>query len=214
MEDLIQQLRDDHQEFDKGSLEGYFGETPFDLLEKWYTEAVQSKQAEANAFVLSTVNEQLQPSSRVLYLKEITDHQFIFYTNYLSSKGSDLAQNPHASMLFFWPGLQRQLRITGTVQKVAEHISDAYFASRPRGSQLGAWASHQSEKLDERAMLEQRVEQYDQEFKTTVPRPPHWGGYALSPHCIEFWQGRPSRLHDRIVYEKKETTWNVSRKNP
>lgn len=214
MEDIIQQLRNDHQEFDKGSLEGYFGETPFDLLEKWYTEAVQRKQIEANAFVLSTVNEQLQVSSRVLYLKEITDQQFIFYTNYLSKKGGDLAHNPFASMLFFWPGLQRQLRIEGRVQKIEESISDAYFASRPRGSQLGAWASHQSEILDERATLEQRIEQYSQQFKETVPRPPHWGGYALTPHLIEFWQGRPSRLHDRIVYEKKETAWNVYRKNP
>jgi pyridoxamine 5'-phosphate oxidase len=214
MEDIIQQLRNDHQEFDKGSLEGYFGETPFDLLEKWYTEAVQRKQIEANAFVLSTVNEQLQVSSRVLYLKEITDQQFIFYTNYLSRKGGDLAHNPAASMLFFWPGLQRQLRIEGRVQKIEEPISDAYFASRPRGSQLGAWASHQSELLDKRTTLEQRIEQYSQQFKDTVPRPPHWGGYALTPHLIEFWQGRPSRLHDRIVYEKKETAWNVYRKNP
>ena len=156
MDDILEQLRNDHSEFDRGNLEGFFGHEPFDLFRKWYAEAFDSKQLEPNAFVLSTVNPEGMPSSRILYLKELLDNSFIFYTNYQSHKGHDLAANGHASMLFFWPGLQRQLRIEGRVEKVAEETSDAYFASRPRSSQIGAWASHQSAFLNERKELEDR----------------------------------------------------------
>jgi pyridoxamine 5'-phosphate oxidase len=165
--------------------------------------------------VLSTCDiNSLQPSSRVVYLKELVDCQFIFYTNYSSQKGRELAQNPKASMLFFWPGLQRQVRIEGEVQKVHTEISNAYFASRPRESQLGAWASLQSEILEKRLILEQRFAELEKEFDAEVPRPNHWGGYALMPRLVEFWQGRPSRLHDRIVYEKQNSSWGIYRKNP
>lgn len=213
MEDFIRKMRDDHREFDKGSLEGFFGNEPFDLFKQWYADAYNS-QPEPNAFVLSTSGLNNFPSSRVLYLKELLDKKFIFYTNYNSHKGKDLLSNPKASMLFFWPGLQRQIRVEGMVSKVAEELSDDYFSTRPRGSQIGAWASAQSEFLNDRVDLEKKVEYFARKFPQKVPRPPHWGGYELSPLLVEFWQGRSSRLHDRIVYEWYGNEWNVYRKNP
>ncbi|MEY4603385.1 MAG: pyridoxamine 5-phosphate oxidase [Bacteroidota bacterium] len=213
MEDFILKMRDDHREFDKGSLEGFFGNEPFDLFKQWYADAIAS-QPEPNAFVLSTVGLNNFPSSRVLYLKELLEKKFVFYTNYNSHKGKDLTVNPQASMLFFWPGLQRQVRIDGTVQKVSESVSDEYFKSRPRGSQIGAWASSQSDFLNDRGDLEKNVERFAKKFPKDVPRPPHWGGYELTPLLVEFWQGRPSRLHDRIIYEWYGNAWNVYRKNP
>jgi len=214
MEDFIEQMRNDHKEFDHGSLEGFFGHAPFDLFNSWYSEAIKTAQLEPNAFVLATVDYRNQPSSRILYLKELVAENFVFYTNYQSHKGKDLAANSSASMLFFWPGLQRQIRIDGHCSKVSEEVSDAYFSSRPRGSQIGAWASHQSDQLNDRADLEQRLEMYAEKFPTEVPRPPHWGGFELKPTLVEFWQGRPSRLHDRIVYELDENDWKIYRKNP
>ncbi len=214
MEDFLEQMRNDHKDFDHGSLEGNFGSQPFELFSTWFSEAIETKQVEPNAFVLSTVNTTLQTSSRILYLKEVMEEQFVFYTNYNSHKGSDLIQNNKASMLFFWPNLQRQVRIEGVCTKVATEISDAYFASRPRASQIGAWASHQSEKLEDRSELEHRVEAFALQFPTEVPRPPHWGGYAIMPIKVEFWQGRPSRLHDRIVFERNADQWKIYRMNP
>ncbi len=213
MEDFIEQMRNDHREFDKGNLEGYFGNEPFDLFTTWYSDAFIS-QPEPNAFVLSTAGLNNFPSSRILYLKELLNKKFVFYTNYRSQKGKELASNPKAGMLFFWPGLQRQVRIEGMVEKVSETVSDDYFKSRPRGSQIGAWASSQSEFLNDRVDLEKKVEQYAKKFPGGVPRPPHWGGYELTPVLIEFWQGRPSRLHDRIIFEWYGNEWKVYRKNP
>jgi pyridoxamine 5'-phosphate oxidase len=194
-------------------LEGYFGNEPFDLFTTWYSDAFIS-QPEPNAFVLSTAGLNNFPSSRILYLKELLNKKFVFYTNYRSQKGKELASNPKAGMLFFWPGLQRQVRIEGMVEKVSETVSDDYFKSRPRGSQIGAWASSQSEFLNDRVDLEKKVEQYAKKFPGEVPRPPHWGGYELTPVLIEFWQGRPSRLHDRIIFEWYGNEWKVYRKNP
>ena len=214
MEDFLIQMHNDHRDFDHGKLEGHFGATPYDLFHKWYKEAFETGQLEPNAFVLSTVGQDNRPSSRILYLKALSDNNFVFFTNYKSQKGTDLELNPNASMLFFWPGKERQIRIEGVVEKISPEESDAYFESRPRGSQIGAWASHQSEKLDEREVLEQRVESYAQKFEKQVPRPEHWGGYMLKPQLIEFWQGRPSRLHDRIVFELEGNSWKIYRKNP
>lgn len=214
MEEFIEQMRNDHRDFDYGNLEGFFGHEPFDLFTKWYGEALNSTQPEPNAFVLSTVDDLNRPSSRILYLKELLDKKFVFYTNYHSHKGKDLAANPNGSMLFFWPSLQRQIRIDGVCEKVSEEMSDSYFASRPRGSQIGAWASHQSEELDDRKSLEERIERYAAQFPNEVPRPANWGGYAFKPLQIEFWQGRPSRLHDRIVYIFENNDWKIIRKNP
>lgn len=214
MEDFLTQMMHDHRDFDHGKLEGFFGETPFDLFSKWYREAFETGQLEPNAFVLSTVDTQNRPSSRILYLKALSDDNFVFFTNYNSHKGSDIELNNNASMLFFWPGKERQIRIEGVVVKIAEEESDAYFESRPRSSQIGAWASNQSQLLEKRDDLENRVKEFAEKFPNEVPRPPHWGGYMLKPRLIEFWQGRPSRLHDRIIFEKDNESWKLYRKNP
>lgn len=214
MEDFLAQMMNDHRDFDHGKLEGFFGETPFDLFSKWYREAFESGQLEPNAFVLSTVDVENRPSSRILYLKAMSENNFVFFTNYSSHKGVDIEKNNNASMLFFWPGKERQIRIEGEVVKISEDESDAYFESRPRSSQIGAWASHQSQLLVERDDLENRVIEYATKFDSKVPRPPHWGGYMLKPRLIEFWQGRPSRLHDRIIFELEGNSWKVYRKNP
>lgn len=214
MEDFLEQIKNDHRDFDHGKLESFFGSEPFTLFNEWYKEAFDSKQLEPNAFVLSTVDSENRPSSRIVYLKELIDESFVFYTNYNSHKGQDLKGNPNASFVFFWPGKERQIRIEGVVEKVSSELSDEYFATRPRGSQLGAWASLQSDRLEDREILEQKIQDYAEQFPTEVPRPPHWGGYRLKPRLIEFWQGRPSRLHDRIIFEKENNTWNIYRKNP
>lgn len=214
MEDFLEQLKNDHRDFDFGRLEDNFGSSPFELFAKWFQHAVEQKVPESNAFALSTVDAEGQSIARILYLKEVLNEELVFYTNYGSDKAKNLEQNPKAGMLFFWPALQQQIRIEGECAKVAPEVSDEYFASRPRGSKIGAWASLQSSKLDSRETLEQRVEEFAAKFPDEVPRPPQWGGFALKPTKFEFWQGRPSRLHDRIVFELKEGKWELYRINP
>ncbi len=214
MEDFLADLRNDHSDFDLGKLEEVVGNNPFDVFNQWMKNAVETKQTEANSCVISTVNSEGQPSSRVVYLKEVLEQQFIFYTNYNSQKGKDITNNNNVSMLFFWPMLQQQIRIEGVCVKVDEKISDAYFQSRPRSSQIGAWASAQSDALTSRLELENKIIEYSQKYTTNVPRPPHWGGYGIIPNKIEFWQGRPSRLHDRFVFEKEKNEWSIKRLNP
>ncbi|TNE53170.1 MAG: pyridoxamine 5'-phosphate oxidase [Bacteroidetes bacterium] len=214
MNDFLKKMRDDHHEFDRGQLEDQYGKNPYELFQQWYDEAQHGEVLEANAFALATVNSEGLPSSRILYLKELDQEEFVFYTNYQSRKGEELAANSQASMLFFWPELQRQIRIEGKVTRVADSLSDAYFASRPRGSQIGAWASQQSQLLTSRQELEDRIAELEKQYTGEVPRPPHWGGYALSPESLEFWQGRASRLHDRIYFERKGSSWDVCRLNP
>lgn len=214
MDKFLQQLRNDRRQFDKGKLEEFFGNDPLSLFAKWLREAVEKPVSEPNAMSVSTIGSDGFPQSRIVYMRELLEEGLVFYTNYNSSKGQAIAANPKIHALFFWPDLERQVSFTGLVEKVPEAMSDAYFASRPRGSQIGAWASHQSEKLESRAVLEQRIEQLLEQYPQVVPRPPHWGGYVIKPVKIEFWQGRPSRLHDRIVFEKEAGSWTVYRRNP
>jgi pyridoxamine 5'-phosphate oxidase len=214
MSEWLKAYRQNHTDFDQPSAIGSLPTDPFAAFSLWFDAAVNAQEREANAFVLSTCNTQLQASARILYLKELLDHQFIFYTNYSSHKGQELEVNPHASLLFFWPQLMRQVRIEGHVQQIDPAISDAYFASRPRESQLGAWASQQSETLSDRSALIARFEAFDLQFPAAVPRPPHWGGFALQPHYMEFWQGQPSRLHERRVYALSQNEWKSKLLNP
>lgn len=213
-EEILGQFRAGHHEFQNGHLEGFSGSDAFDLFRLWTQEAVDNGEREPNAFVLSTVNASGQPSSRILYLKDIINDNLVFYTNYESHKGEDIAGNNHISMLFFWPETSRQIRVQGRCVKAPEEVSDAYFASRPRGSQIGAWASNQSRLLGSREELEERVKEFDAKFEGEVPRPPHWGGYFVQPDKFEFWQGRPSRLHDRIVFSRNGESWELDRLNP
>ena len=214
MSEWLKAYRQNHTDFDQPSAIGSLPLDPFAAFSLWFDAAVNAQEREANAFVLSTCNTQLQASARILYLKELLDHQFIFYTNYSSQKGQELSLNSKASLLFFWPELMRQVRIEGHVQQIDPAISDAYFASRPRESQLGAWASQQSETLSDRSALIARFEAFDLQFPAAVPRPPHWGGFALQPHYMEFWQGQPSRLHERRVYALSQNEWKSKLLNP
>jgi len=183
----------------------------------WLEEALQAQLDEPTAMTVSTVSAAGQPSARVVLLKGLPDDAgFLFYTNYDSRKGHDLAAQPLAALTFFWPGLERQVRVEGRVEKAPETVSTEYFQSRPRGSQIGAWASPQSQVINSREELEAREKSVETDFtgQDPLPRPPHWGGYVLRPHRVEFWQGRPSRLHDRIVYELAGDTWRLSRLAP
>jgi len=207
-------FRDGHHEFSNGHLKSFEGADPYELLNSWMKEAVSNEESEPNAFVLSTVGSEGQPSSRIVYLKDNIDGNLVFYTNYSSQKGQEIATNSKVSMLFFWPKSARQIRVEGICEKTPTDISDAYFASRPRGSQIGAWASDQSSHLANREDLEQRVEEMEAKFPNEVPRPEHWGGYWIQPTRFEFWQGRPSRLHDRITFQKDGADWKIERRNP
>ncbi|MBW7867338.1 MAG: pyridoxamine 5'-phosphate oxidase [Brumimicrobium sp.] len=219
MEEFLESLRNDHSDFDKGSLEDLVKKVnPIVLFKRWLNEAVENKCEEPNAMAISTVDMNGMPSSRYVYLKEMDDKGLVFYTNYNSHKGHDLTKNPHISVLFFWREMSRQIRVQGIVEKVPTELSDEYFNSRPRESQIGAWASQQSEIILDRKTLEDKVIQLTKEFEgKEVPRPEYWGGYYIKPIYFEFWQGRESRLHDRICFEKKhieDTQWNVYRRNP
>ena len=184
----------------------------------WLDEAISAKLDEPTALILSTVDTSTgQPSARVVLLKGLPDDNgFLFYTNYESRKGHELAGQPLAALTFFWSGLERQVRVEGRIEKAPEALSTEYFQSRPRSSQIGAWASPQSQPIGSREDLEAQEKTIETEFadQNPLPRPPHWGGYILRPHRIEFWQGRPSRLHDRIVYERAGESWKISRLAP
>jgi pyridoxamine 5'-phosphate oxidase len=191
------------------------GDNPLDFYAKWVEEAVGAQILDPKAMVISTVDADLKPSSRVVYVRGIDANGFKFYTNYDSDKGHDLLQNPHISVNIFWSELERQIRMQGVVSKLPEAESDAYFNGRPRASQIGAWASNQSGKIANRQELEEKVAYYTKKFEgQDVPRPPHWGGYYIAATRIEFWQGRPSRLHDRIVFEKQNNEWTKFRVAP
>lgn len=178
--------------------------TPLPLFEKWFKEALKAQVLDANAMVLATIAPFGKPAARVVLLKGYDSTGFVFYTNYQSHKGRELERKPGASLLFFWPQLSRQIRIEGRVKKVSAWESDEYFATRPRGSQLAAWASDQSRVIPGRENLEKRMRELEKKFgEGPIPRPSHWGGYRLSPEKLEFWKGRPNRLHDRLLYSKR-----------
>lgn len=183
---------------------------------KWWQEATGSQIEEVNAMTLCTVSENNIPNGRVSLLKGYDEYGFIFFTNYLSTKGKELAANPYATMVFFWKELERQVRITGKTHKVSAEESEAYFKSRPAGSQRGAWASAQSKVIESREVLEAEIEKLSLQYpdENSIPRPPHWGGYRLVPNSIEFWQGRPNRLHDRLLYTRTPGAWKIERLSP
>ena len=195
--------------------EEHVDQDPFVQFGHWMDEAIAASAAEPTAMCLSTASTDGRPSSRMVLLKGFDKDGFVFYTNYNSHKGRELAENPFAAITFFWPELERQVRITGRTSKVSAEESDEYFKSRPYTSRLGAWASNQSEPIESKTVLVTRAAKLAIKYAAgSVPRPLHWGGYRVVPDGIEFWQGRPSRLHDRICYELSEASWRIRRLSP
>jgi len=190
--------------------------SPFEQFSRWFDEAVAAELPEPTAMTLATVSESGQPSARVVLLKGVAERGFVFFTNYASHKGQDLDSTPLAALLFFWPELERQIRIEGWVEQLTPEESFAYFSSRPLASQIGAWASAQSTVVPSKAYLEERYAEMQQRFADgDVPLPPTWGGYRVIPATFEFWQGRPSRMHDRIHYRRnEEDAWVIERLSP
>ena len=188
---------------------------PIRQFERWFADATAARVLEPNAMTLSTATRDGVPSARIVLLKGVAANGFAFYTDYRSRKGAELAENPLAALTFLWKEIERQVRVTGSVSRVSTQESEAYFRTRPAGSQLGAWASHQSAVLGSREELEARVQDVAQRFQGgDIPLPPHWGGFRVLPDEIEFWQGRTSRLHDRLLYRREESGWDISRLSP
>lgn len=199
----------------RGLLEAHAPADPLTFFHTWLDEATAAGLEEPNAMTLATATPTGQPSARIVLLKQADAAGFVFFTNHLSRKGHELAANPHAALVFFWQALARQVRVIGPVAALPAAESDAYFASRPFEAQVGAWASPQSAELPSRAALEARFAELSARYAgQTVPRPPHWGGYAVHPVEIEFWQGGQHRLHDRLLYRHQPTGWHITRLSP
>ncbi|MEH2120323.1 pyridoxamine 5'-phosphate oxidase [Nostoc sp.] len=189
---------------------------PFIQFKKWFDQALAGQLPEPNAMTIATATPNGKPSARMVLLKDFDERGFVLFTNYNSHKGQELAENPQAALVFWWAELERQVRISGYVEKVSETESDQYFDSRPANSRLGAWISNQSEAIESREVLERRLQEFKSKYENQeIPRPPHWGGLRVIPTEIEFWQGRPSRLHDRLLYSRLDNgTWNIKRLSP
>ncbi len=213
-QESISNLRKDYTKAELNETE--LLKSPFEQFELWLTHAIETQQPEPNAMFLATVNSEGSPSGRIVLLRSFAEGVFCFFTNYESRKALQMDDNAKVSASFFWAGLERQIRIEGTVSKVTAAQSDAYFQSRPRGSQVGAWASPQSNEIPDRGYLQQSVEEVEAKFvdDAPIPRPSFWGGYQISPTYFEFWQGRASRLHDRLVYKKDGDNWQITRLAP
>lgn len=204
--------------YEKSELsENSISSNPMELFQKWFYELEASETVEEpNAMGIATIGTDGFPKNRVVLLKKFTWEGFIFYTNYNSDKGKSIAENPHVCLSFFWHGVERQIIIKGMAEKIAENLSDGYFESRPDGSKLGAWASNQSDVVPSRTSLDESLKTFESKFKNKeIPRPKHWGGYIVKPASIEFWQGRPNRMHDRILYTLQDNfDWKIERLAP
>jgi len=209
-------LRDIRTNYGKFELsEDGINKNPFKQLQSWLDEAISGNETEPTAMVLSTIDGNGMPDSRVVLLKELNNRGLMFFTNYNSKKGRQIGDNPHVAVNIFWPELERQVRIKGTVEMIGEKESDAYYKSRPIDSQLGAWASPQSEVIESREVLDQNYRLYQEYFKNReIEKPPHWGGFLIRPSYFEFWQGRSNRLHDRFVFSLSDDQWIIHRLAP
>jgi pyridoxamine 5'-phosphate oxidase len=209
-------IADIRRDYSLQSLSEKDSSSPFELFEKWWQEAVTAQIDEVNAMTLATASADGVPSARIVLLKGFSEKGFTFFTNYNSFKAKQLEENPRACLVFFWKELERQVRITGIIEKTAAEESDTYYHTRPEGSRIGAWASPQSQVIENREWLEENERKFRQEFHgKTVARPPHWGGFRLKPVTIEFWQGRANRLHDRVQFSLlAEGIWTIERLAP
>ena len=180
----------------------------------WFNAAMDCEIKDANAMSLATADKNGRPSCRIVLIKGFDDNGFVFFTNYLSHKGHNLEENPFAALTFYWQGLERQVRIEGPVEKISASDSDYYFNSRPEGSKIGAWSSPQSQPISDRELLDNERDFKQKYAGHEIPRPPYWGGYIVKPEMMEFWQGRPNRMHDRIVYQKAGNSWSINRLAP
>ena len=216
MDELSQMLANLRREYVSEPLtEDSVKEDPVEQFRFWFDEALRAEQPDPEAMTLSTATREGVVSARIVLLKGFDQSGFVFYTNYQSQKSRELVDNPRAAMTFYWPALNRQIRIEGTTEKVSQQESEEYFLTRPRGSQIGAWTSPQSEEIPDRETLERKLAEMEERFKDqSIPCPLFWGGFRLKPVLFEFWQGRESRLHDRILYRRQDEIWQISRLAP
>lgn len=216
MKDINEHIKNLRSDYSKMELnEKDIEKNPFLQFEKWMKEAVDAEIIEPHAMTLSTVSTTLKPSARIVLLRDFGISGFTFYTNYASKKGQDIASHPDAALTFFWPQIERQVRIEGVLEKVSTSVSDAYFNSRPRESKIGAWVSDQSKSIQSKKMIEEKFNELSSRYAgKEIPRPEYWGGYRLKPSVFEFWQGRPNRLHDRIQFSLSEENWLIQRLSP